>query len=258
MNFFLSFRALAKALEPPCVGSSSHGIRVSPSHRYTLCASTPGSRGSLRASAATRRLMFRPRGFSPPRRFAPRKGRGFIAPRNRSRVRRVSCMPPTRAARRRRVRTGSVPATRFTPFEDFPSPAAVPHHCGRCLPAVTVLPGAGSRPRSVSFADRQPAEAGGVHTVGPASGSPVAMPRGAGWPVAREMGGPGLRGGPGFQSRVLAREAPRSSGCRGEAGGPCPSRGGGAGPPRRSGFPVPVESGRPGSEELGVPVPNGA
>jgi hypothetical protein len=36
----------------------------------------------------------------------------------------------------------ALPATRFTPFEDFPSPAAVPHHCGRCLPAVTVLPGA--------------------------------------------------------------------------------------------------------------------
>jgi hypothetical protein len=24
------------------------------------------------------------------------------------------------------------PAARFTPFEEFPSSAAVPHHCGRC------------------------------------------------------------------------------------------------------------------------------
>jgi len=47
--------------------------------------------------------------------------------------------PPEGGAARR----SALPATRFTPFEDFPSPAAVPHHCGRCLPAVTVLPGAG-------------------------------------------------------------------------------------------------------------------
>jgi hypothetical protein len=40
--------------------------------------------------------------------------------------------------------TGTIPATRFTPFEEFPSSAAVPHHCGRCLPAVTVLPGVAS------------------------------------------------------------------------------------------------------------------
>jgi hypothetical protein len=34
--------------------------------------------------------------------------------------------------------SGTVPATRFTPFEEFPSSAAVPHHCGRCLLAVAV------------------------------------------------------------------------------------------------------------------------
>jgi len=28
------------------------------------------------------------------------------------------------------------PATRFTPLEEFPSPVAVPHHCGRCPLAV--------------------------------------------------------------------------------------------------------------------------
>jgi hypothetical protein len=30
------------------------------------------------------------------------------------------------------------PQTRFIPFEAFPSPIAVPHHCGRCPPAVVV------------------------------------------------------------------------------------------------------------------------
>jgi hypothetical protein len=38
-------------------------------------------------------IMFRPRGFAPPRRFAPHGSCGFVAPRNRLGVRRVSCMP---------------------------------------------------------------------------------------------------------------------------------------------------------------------
>jgi hypothetical protein len=54
------------------------------------------------------------------------------------------------------------PVTRFTPFEDFPSPAAVPHHCGRCPPAVTVLPDSSSD-RSQRSCRPPPAEAGGVH-----------------------------------------------------------------------------------------------
>jgi hypothetical protein len=41
------------------------------------------------------------------------------------------------AARRRPWKPLAFPATRFTPFEEFPSSAAVPHHCGRCHLAVT-------------------------------------------------------------------------------------------------------------------------
>jgi hypothetical protein len=105
----LFFEALAKAPEPPCVGPSSHGIRVSPSRRHTSCASTPRSRGSLRTDAARRRFTFRPRGFAPPRRFAPHWSYGSVAPRNRPRVRRVSCVPPPRDARRRRGSSGCSP-----------------------------------------------------------------------------------------------------------------------------------------------------
>ena len=174
----LFFRALAKALEPPLVGSSSHGIRVSPSHRHTSHASTPGSRGSLRAGAAKRRLTFRPRGFAPPRRLAPRASHGSVAPRNRSKVRRVSCAPPSRATRRRPDQTVQIPATRFTPFEDFPSSAAVPHHCGRCPPVVTVLPDAGV-PAEAGFRCRPPlTEARGVQSACP-------YPRVAGGPAPR-------------------------------------------------------------------------
>jgi hypothetical protein len=91
-----------------------------------LRASTPRSRGPLRTDAATRRFTFHPRGFAPPRWFSPHWSYGSVAPRNRPRVRRVSCLPPTRAVRRRLGPSGTLPATRFTPFEDFPSPAAVP------------------------------------------------------------------------------------------------------------------------------------
>jgi hypothetical protein len=67
---------------------------VSPSRRYTFRASTPRSRGPLRTDAAKRRFMFRSRGFTPPQRFTPRESYGSVAPRNRPRVRRVSCVPP--------------------------------------------------------------------------------------------------------------------------------------------------------------------
>jgi hypothetical protein len=67
---------------------------VFPSRRHTFRASTPGSRGPLRTDAATRRFTFRPRGFTPPQRFSPRESYGSVAPRNRPRVRRVSCVPP--------------------------------------------------------------------------------------------------------------------------------------------------------------------
>jgi hypothetical protein len=231
----LSFRALARALEPPLVGSSSRGIRVSPSHRHTSHTSTPRSRSPFRSDTAKCQLTFRPRGFAPPRRFTPRESHGSVAPRNRSKVRRVSCVPPARATRRRLDRTGTFPATRFTPFEDFPSPAAVPHHCGRCLPAVTVLPGAWSQPKPSPLPTASPPRWVAYSPKVPTRESPVVLPRGAGWPVAREMGGPSLRGGPGFQSRVRAAAAPRSAVCLVEAEGPCPSRSGGAGPPRRPG-----------------------
>jgi len=58
------------------------------------------------------RLLFRPRGFSPPRRLPPRSGCGFVAPRYRSGVRRVSrrrfTWPPERGV----GEPTSFPATR--------------------------------------------------------------------------------------------------------------------------------------------------
>jgi hypothetical protein len=129
---------LAKSAEAEVVGSSSRGIaRFAPLHRSTVRASTPsgseelplGRRyhpmtscsalvvshhlgGLLRAAAAS--LLH------------PAAGPG---------VHRVSrCLRPGLPKVLRPV--GPFPAMRFIPFEGFPSSAAVPHHCGRCPPAV--------------------------------------------------------------------------------------------------------------------------
>jgi hypothetical protein len=95
----LSFRALVDTLEPPCVGSSSRGIGVPAAdvpHSRQLRGASPKA-SSRRTGAAGCRFMFRPRGFAPPRRFAPRVSCGSVAPRNRSRVHRVSCVPAGRS-----------------------------------------------------------------------------------------------------------------------------------------------------------------
>jgi len=62
--------------------SSSPGIR--PLHAplpLPADPSTPGGLRPLRSDGATHRILFHPRGFSPPRRFAPCRCCGFVAPR---------------------------------------------------------------------------------------------------------------------------------------------------------------------------------
>jgi hypothetical protein len=60
-----------------------------PSTDMTCARPLPGA-SSLRPDAAKRRVPFRPRGFAPPRRLPPHTARGFVAPRSRSGVHRVS------------------------------------------------------------------------------------------------------------------------------------------------------------------------
>jgi hypothetical protein len=159
----LFFRALAKALEPPLVGSSSHGIRVSPSRRHTSCASTPGSRGSLRTDVAKRRFTFRPRGFAPPQRFAPHWSYGSVAPRNRPRVRRVSCLPPPHAARRRLGSTGCSPRDAVHTLRRVPLASSRTASL-RPLPSCRYRPARRGRPAEAGCPCRPPpAEADGVH-----------------------------------------------------------------------------------------------
>ena len=58
---------------------------------------------------------------------------GLFHPENNHGVRCVS----VRYFRRKTTENFCIPTTRFIPPEEFPLPAAVPHHCGRYLHAVT-------------------------------------------------------------------------------------------------------------------------
>jgi hypothetical protein len=127
---------------PPLVGF----VEVMPFRRHASRASTPGSRSSLRSNGC------HPSDHVPSSWFLPTS---TVSSARRSRV---YCTPqpdkgssrfaPTGARRseptRRRFVDGTltvaIPATRFTPFEVFPSPTAAPHRCGRCLHTVTVPP----------------------------------------------------------------------------------------------------------------------
>jgi hypothetical protein len=157
-DLLLSFRALSSLPEllatseevrvPPLLGF----VRFPPLCRTTSDASTPGSLRSLRSDGATHRILFRPRGFSPPRRLAPHRRCGFVAPRCRlwGPSRFPGPVPPSRWRWVRAVRS----PRRGTPYEEFPSSAAVPHRCGRCLLDVSVRPPGLTRPVARAVEER--------------------------------------------------------------------------------------------------------
>jgi len=122
---------------PSVFSASSHGIRAASTAVVSHPASTPARPESLTSAAGYYTdNMFRPRGFSPPRRFAPRASREFVAPHCQLEVRCVSCpVVHMHAAEAALCGTGPYlsPQRLFTPLEGFPSSAAVPCHHGRCL-----------------------------------------------------------------------------------------------------------------------------
>jgi len=98
----------------------------------------------LRPLGCHPRDSFRPRGFSPPRRFPPqRRSRACCIPQPTMGF--VAFRASGAAARQAGGgRREALPATLFVPLEEFPSPAAAPCHHGRCLPAVTIRRPAGA------------------------------------------------------------------------------------------------------------------
>jgi hypothetical protein len=85
------------------------------------------------SEGTTLEILFRPRGFTPPRRFPPLGGRGLVASR---------CQSWGSS----RFPANAVPATNITPLEGFPSTAAAPRHRGRCPLAVPPDPARHLRP----------------------------------------------------------------------------------------------------------------
>jgi hypothetical protein len=136
-DLYLSFRALTQKRKSPLGDLSSHGIRwcaLPPVHPSSI-----HSRGPRPPSVQ----RYQPPNLVPPTWFhTTMTGCSTRRPR-------VCCTPqpvkgssrflrPSPSATRRWLwKPLAFPATRFTPSEEFPSSAAVPHHCGRCLSAVT-------------------------------------------------------------------------------------------------------------------------
>jgi len=142
----MDFTAPSKRLPSPRIDphrSASLGIRsrVCPTSDKTSTRPLPEDVAtSVRPAVTKRPVLFRPRGFSPPRRLTPRPGPECIATRAGQDSLRFTLSLPTQSLDKSMDRSGNptrLPATRFTPFEEYPSSVAVPHHCGRCLPAVT-------------------------------------------------------------------------------------------------------------------------
>jgi hypothetical protein len=159
----LSYRALLSWLEPlatpaeaDIVGSSSHGItRFAPLHRSTVRASTPSGseelplgRRNYPATSCSALVVSHHLGG-----LLRAAAAGLLHPAAGPGVRRVSrCLRPGLPKVPRPV--GPFPATRIVPFEGFPSTVAVPHHCGRCPPAVGRQP-----PRPNPGSDTRPGPA---------------------------------------------------------------------------------------------------
>jgi hypothetical protein len=151
----LSFRALAaRGIRCPPAAEATGDPQIllswpcplAPPRRAPAGASTPSTRPPKRSCAfgsglPTPDILFRPRGFTPPRRLPPHQGRGSVAPHSRPRGSPRFGPAPVHhrpGPRSETPWTGSHLPAAWVPFEGFPSSAAVPHHCDplpscRCL-----------------------------------------------------------------------------------------------------------------------------
>jgi hypothetical protein len=123
-----------KPRAPPLLGFAL----FSPLYRSTFGASTPGSRGFLRLDGATRRVSFRPRGFSPPRRFPPHLGCEFVAPRCRLWGSARFLLPASRNARR--LPGGPSHSPRRVSYPSKSSPHQQPYRITAAVALVSFLP----------------------------------------------------------------------------------------------------------------------
>lgn len=101
----------------------------------------PGAEAPIGPMGTSHRVKFRPRGSSPPRRFPPHGGRGFVAPRSQTRVRRVSRSPgPDARGRPKTVRSTGPSQWRSPRRGSHPSKSSLRRQPHRITAAVASLP----------------------------------------------------------------------------------------------------------------------
>lgn len=101
----------------------------------------PGAEAPFGPMGTSHRVLIRPRGSSPPRRFPPRGGRGFVAPRSRTRVRRVSRSPgPVARGRPKTVRSTGPSQWRSPRRGSHPSKSSLRRQPRRITAVVASLP----------------------------------------------------------------------------------------------------------------------
>jgi hypothetical protein len=137
---------------------SSRGIRrMCPLVGVPFARPLPGAGAPFGPTGATRQVMFRPRGSSPPRRFPPRGGRGFVAPRSRTRVRRVSRSPAPVARGRPKTVAGAGRSQWRSPRRgSHPSKSSLRRQPHRIAAAVASMPLPSRRSGSTTQLDEAP------------------------------------------------------------------------------------------------------
>lgn len=138
----LPFKALERWRGPALADPSSLGIRkVCPLADMPAARLLPGAEAPFGPMGTSHRVLIRPRGSSPHRRFPPRGGRGFVAPRSRTRVRRVSRSPgPDARGRPKTVRSTGPSQWRSPRRGSHPSKSSLRRQPRRITAAVASLP----------------------------------------------------------------------------------------------------------------------
>jgi hypothetical protein len=160
-----------------------------------MCVYSPPPEGDVRHAGANRRVSFRPRGFSPPRRFAPHTTAqvyctlqpvlGFVAFQ--------ASRAPTTSRLHRAGRPGHA-----EPFEEFPSSTAVPCHHG--LGLLGVAPDAAPASGQHRWRVRAPPQLGSSSLPRQAATSPDARR------CARRLSARGLRCGLGLRTVQISED----------------------------------------------------
>jgi len=121
-------------VDPPLLGF----VHLVPLRRQSAARPLPERRNAPSSTWFPPVRTFRPRGFSPPRRFTPQQRCQVYCNLIPARVRCVSVAPSSLCpASQTQGCMSAFPAT-CAPLEEPSSSTAVPHHCGQCPPAVIV------------------------------------------------------------------------------------------------------------------------